>query len=153
MGKFRNKQTRCTNDCRMIRYHELKIGDYLLVDFEGQRSEGEVIGLNEPDKMACVQTSVQDFWYTMDQLYPIPLDDNQLMLMGFEKEVSEAGIKYKRGPFRILLASPGDFSHFEMWYREDRRHITHPLYVHELQNHYRQMTKVELVRPQGIQAS
>jgi hypothetical protein len=103
--------------------------------------------------MACVQTSVQDFWYTMDQLYPIPLDDNQLMLMGFEKEVYEAGIKYKRGPFRILLASPGDFSHFEMWYREDRRHITHPLYVHELQNHYRQMTKVELVRPQGIQAS
>ncbi|HEY8971949.1 MAG TPA: hypothetical protein VIM64_22760, partial [Puia sp.] len=109
--------------------------------------------LNEPDKMACVQTSVQDFWYTMDQLYPIPLDDNQLMLMGFEKEVHEAGVKYKRGPFRILLASPGDFSHFEMWYREDRRHITHPLYVHELQNHYRQMTKVELVRPQGIQAS
>jgi hypothetical protein len=137
----------------MIRFHELKVGDYVLADFEGQRSEGEVIGLNEGDKMASVQTSVQDFWYTPDQLYPIPLDDNQLMQLGFEKEAFEAGVKYKRGPFRILLPAPGNFSHFEMWYREDRRHIAQPIYVHELQNHYRQMTKVELVRPQGIQAS
>jgi len=137
----------------MIRFHELKVGDYLLADFEGQRSEGEVIELNGADEMARVETNVQDFWYTPDQLYPIALDDNQLMQLGFEKEVHEDGIKYKRGPFRILLAKPNDFSHFEMWYREDRRHITQPLYVHELQNHYRQMTKVELVRPQGIQAS
>ena len=137
----------------MIRFHELKVGDYVLADFEGQRSEGEVIELDVVDKMASVQTNVQEFWYTPDQLYPIPLDDNQLMQLGFEKEVLENGVKYKRGPFRILLSAPNDFSHFEMWYREDRRHITQPLYVHELQNHYRQMTKVELVRPHGIQAS
>ena len=137
----------------MIRFHELKVGDYLLADFEGQRSEGEVIELNGADKMARVETNVQDFWYTPDQLYPITLDDNQLMQFGFEKEVNGSGVKYKRGPFRILLATPNDLSHFEMWYREDRRHITQPLYVHELQNHYRQMTKVELVRPHGIQAS
>ena len=137
----------------MIRFHELKVGDYVLAEYEGQRREGEVIELNAADKEVSVQTSVQDFWYTPDQLHPIQLDDNQLMQLGFEKEVFESGIKYKRGPFRILLASPGDFSHFEMWYREDRRHITQPIYVHELQNHYRQMTKVELVRPQGIQAS
>ena len=137
----------------MIRFHELKVGDYVLADFEGQRSEGEVIELNGADKMACVQTSVQDFWYTPDQLYPITLDDSQLVQLGFEKEMFETGVKYKKGPFRILLAEPGNFSHFEMWYREDRRHITQPLYVHELQNHYRQMTKVELVKPHGIQAS
>jgi hypothetical protein len=137
----------------MIRFHELKVGDYVLADFEGRRSEGEVIELNGADKMACVQTSVQDFWYTPDQLYPISLDDNQLMQLGFEKEAFENGVKYKRGPFRIVLAHENDFSHFEMWYREDRRHITQPLNVHELQNHYRQMTKVELVRSQGIQAS
>ena len=137
----------------MIKFHELKVGDYVLVDFEGQRSEGEVIELNEGDKMACVQTSVQDFWYTPDQLFPILLDDSQLMLFGFEKEMYETGVKYKRGPFRILLSELGNFSRFEMWYREDRRHIAQPIYVHELQNHYRQMTKVELVRPQGIQAS
>ena len=137
----------------MIKFHECKVGDYVMVDFEGQRSEGEVIGLNEGDRMVSVQTSVQDFWYSPDQLFPISLDDNQLMMFGFEKEPFANGVKYKRGPFRMVLAEPGNFSHFEMWYREDRRHITHPIYVHELQNHYRQMTKVELVRPQGIQAS
>jgi len=137
----------------MIRFHEIKVGDYVLVEFEGQRSEGEVIELNEGDKMVCVQTAVQDFWYSSDKLYPILLDDKQLEQMGFEKEVHESGVKYKRGPFRILLPQPGDFSHFEMWYREDRRRMTQPLAVHELQNHFRQMTKVELVRPHGIQAS
>ena len=137
----------------MIRFHELKVGDYVLAEFEGQRSEGEVIELNGEDKEVCVQTSVQDFWFTPDQLFPIELNDNQLMQLGFEKEVAGTGVKYKKGPFRILLAQQNDFSHFEMWYREDRRHITQPLYVHELQNHYRQMTKVELVRSQGIQAS
>lgn len=130
----------------MIKFHEIKVGDYVLTEFEGQRSEGEVIELNGEDKEVCVQTSVQDFWFTADHLYPIALDDNQLMLMGFEKEVLGSGVKYKRGPFRILLAEGGNFSHFEMWYREDRRHMNHPLYVHELQNHFRQMTKVELVR-------
>jgi hypothetical protein len=137
----------------MIKFHELKVGDYVLVEFEGQRSEGEVIELDDAEKMARIQTSVQDFWYSPDQIFPIQLDDNQLAMMSFEKEMNGVGVKYKRGPFRILLASPGNFSHFEMWYREDRRHITQPLYVHELQNHFRQMTKVELVRPHGIQAS
>src|SRR6185369_6590204 len=137
----------------MIRFHECKVGDYVMTDFEGQRSEGEVTGLDGAETLVCVQTSVQDFWYAPENLYPITLDDNQLMQLGFEKEQVGTGMKYKRGPFRILLDTPGDFSHFEMWYREDRRHIAHPLYVHELQNHFRQMTKVELVRTQGIHAA
>ena len=61
-------------------------------------------------------------------------------------------IKYMYGPFRILISEKGNFSHFEMWYREDRRHITEPIFVHELQNHYHQMTKVDLVRTPGVQA-
>ena len=131
----------------MIKFHELKVGDIVLAEFEGQRSEGEVIGLNGEDREVSVQTSVQDFWYTPDQLFPIVLDEDQLMKFNFEKQVlSDGSVKYLRGPFRILLAPKGDFSHFDMWYREDRRHIAHPVSVHELQNHYRQMTKVELVR-------
>jgi hypothetical protein len=31
-----------------------------------------------------------------------------------------------------------------MWYREDRRHIVQPLSVHQLQNHFHQMTKIDL---------
>jgi len=73
------------------------------------------------------------------------LDDSQLRKLNFQKEDDSDGkTKYKKGAFRILVSKDRGFSDFEMWYREDRRHITHPLAVHELQNHYYQMTKVEL---------
>jgi hypothetical protein len=132
----------------MIQFNELKVGDIVLVEFDGQRKEGEVIGLNADDKEINVQTGEQDeFWYSPNDLYPILLDEDQLMKFGFEKqEYGDGEVKYMKGPFRVLLLKKGDFSHFEMWYREDRRHITQPLYVHQLQNHYRQMTKVELTR-------
>ena len=131
----------------MIKFHEIKIGDIVQADFEGQRSEGEVIELNHEDKEVCVETDVQDFWYTPDQLFPIPLDEDQLMKFQFEKQVNgDESIKYLRGPFRILIPNKGNFSSFEMWYREDRRHMHHPVMVHELQNLYKEMTKVDLTR-------
>jgi hypothetical protein len=131
----------------MIKLHELQIGDIVLGEFEGQRSEGEVIELNREDGEICLRTAVQDFWFTPDQLYPIQLDEDQLFKFQFTKQEMEGGkVKYLRGPFRILLSQNGNFSNFEMWYREDRRHITRELMVHELQNHYHQMTKVDLAR-------
>jgi hypothetical protein len=135
----------------MIQFHELRMGDVVLVEFDGRRTEGEVIGLNGDEKEIQVQTDVQDFWYSPNDLYPILLDEDQLLKFGFEKqELADGKVKYLKGPFRILLSEKGNFSNFEMWYREDRRHITRPLSVHELQNHYHQMTKIDLVR--GVQA-
>jgi len=131
----------------MIRFQELKMGDIILADNEGQQVEGEVVDLDHEDKEVCVETSVQQFWFTPDQLYPIPLNEDQLKKFHFEKQdTGNHEVKYLRGPFRILLHKAGDFSNFEMWYREDRRHIQHPITVHELQNHYKQMTKVDLTR-------
>jgi hypothetical protein len=137
----------------MIKFHELKVGDIVLAEYDGQRSEGEVIELNGEDKEVCVQTEVQDFWYTPDQLFAIPLDDAQLLKFHFERQELDGGtVKYLKGPFRILLSAKGNFSAFEMWYREDRRHIRNPLTVHELQNHYFDMTKVHLEREPGVNA-
>jgi len=132
----------------MIQFHELRNGDIVLVEFDGQRNEGEVIGLDGAERKINVRVGEQDeFWYDPKDLYPISLDEGQLMKLGFDKQALENGqVKYMRGPFRILLAKDGDFSHFEMWYREDRRHIQQPLSVHQLQNHYHQMTKVDLSR-------
>jgi hypothetical protein len=131
----------------MVKFHELKQGDILEAEYEGRRSEGVVTELNAADKEVCVETEVQEFWYSPDHLYPIPLDEAQLLKFNFEKkEDGNHSVKYMRGPFRILLPEKGNFSSFEMWYREDRRHIHHPVSVHELQNHYYQMTKVELTR-------
>ncbi|HTQ65663.1 MAG TPA: hypothetical protein VMI12_12750 [Puia sp.] len=131
----------------MINFSEIKIGDIVMTDYEGVRAEGEVTELNHEDKEVCVETDVQEFWFTPDQLFPIPLDDDQLKKFHFEKKENGDGtVKYMRGPFRIQLPQKGSFSNFEMWYREDRRHMSHPVTVHELQNHYHQMTKVELTR-------
>jgi len=131
----------------MIPFHELHVGDIVLADFEGQRREGEVIGRSEGDRMLNVETAVQAFWYSPNDLYPIPLDEKQLLDFGFERQdMPDGTVKYMKGPFRIRLSQPGNFSNFEIWYREDHRQIHEPTSVHMLQNHYHQMTKVELVR-------
>jgi hypothetical protein len=136
----------------MINLHELRTGDIVLAEYEGTRFEGEVIGIDREERKVNIQTSVQDFWYDSQDLYAIPLDEQQLVKFSFEKhEMPDGSVKYMRGPFRILLSGKGNFSHFEMWYREDRRHITHPLSVHELQNHFHEMTKVDLVRMPDVQ--
>ena len=102
-------------------------------------------GLNREDKEVGVKTEVQEFWFSPDQLHPIPLSETQLLKLGFEetKDV-QPGTKYKKDSFRLQLKQPGDFSSLDIWWREERRHLKHSLYVHELQNHHYQMTKVEL---------
>lgn len=128
----------------MIKFSELKPGDLVLADYEDKQWEGIVKDVNREDKEVCVETEVQQFWFTAEHLHPILLSDEHLKKLHFEKQVTGNAVKYMKGAFRILLSKDGDFSNFEMWYREDRRHITHPIAVHELQNHYYQMTKVEL---------
>jgi hypothetical protein len=137
----------------MIQFHDLRVGDLILVENAGQRMEGEVIGLNGDEKEVDVQTAAQDFWYGPEDLYGIAVDENQLLQFGFERQnMPDGKVKYLKGPFRILLSQNGNFSDFEMWYREDRRHISRELAVHELQNHYHQMTKVDLTRTSDVAA-
>lgn len=129
----------------MIPFNELKPGDSVMAEFEGQHWEGVVTELNREDKEVCVETSIQEFWFTPEHLYPIPLSDEQLFKLGFIKEVHEDGsAKYMKDSFRLVVPNTGDFFPIEMWWREDHRLFAHPMAVHELQNHYYQMTKVEL---------
>ena len=131
----------------MIQFHELRVGDIVLVDFEGQRTEGEVVGKSEADRLVNVETKAQPFWYSPNDLYPIALDEKQLFEFGFERQdMPDGSVKYLKGPFRILLSQSGNFSQFTIWYREDHRQIHQPISVHQLQNHYHQMTKVDLFR-------
>jgi hypothetical protein len=131
----------------MIQFHALRMGDGVLVEFDGQRREGEITDLNAADREIQVRNDVQEFWYNPNDVYPIPLDDEQLLKLGFErKELPDGKVKYMKHAFRILLSQKGNFSDFEMWYREDRRHMTQPIAVHNLQNHFHQMTKIDLVR-------
>ena len=129
----------------MIKFHEIKVGDYLIADNDGDQCRGEVTSLNGDEKQVCVDTGDQEFWYETSQLSSIPLSEEQLLNLKFNKELHEDGtIKYLKGAFRILVPNQNDFSKMEIWYRDERRHITHPISVHLLQNHFHEMTKVLL---------
>lgn len=129
----------------MIKFKDIKIGDYLMADNDGDMLQGEVTDLNHDEKQVCVDTGTQEFWFETGQLIPIPLDEEQLLKLKFSKEESENGtVKFLKGAFRILLPHNGDFSKMEIWYRDERRHILQPISVHQLQNHFHEMTKVLL---------
>jgi hypothetical protein len=129
----------------MIQFHEIKTGDYLIADNDGDKKQGEVTNLNGNEKQVCVNTGTQDFWYELDQLSPITLDDEQLTKLKFHKQENDDGtVKYMKGAFRMMLPAKGDFSKFEIWYRDEHRHILHPIHLHQLQNHFYEMTKVHL---------
>jgi hypothetical protein len=128
----------------MIPYNEIKVGDYVIADNDGDKKRGEVTDLNGDEKQICVDTG-QAFWYELDQLSGIPLDDQQLLDLNFHRLENEDGtVKYSKGAFRILLSSKSNFSDMKIWYRDEKRHITQPLEVHNLQNHFYEMTKVHL---------
>jgi hypothetical protein len=131
----------------MIKIQDLKWGDIVRVLEEGNEREGIVIDTSREENMALIDNGIQEFWYNPDEIVPVPLTEKQLLDLGFERQDSENGsAKYLRGPFRVLIHDPGNNTHLEIWYREDHRHFSHPIYVHELQNHYLQMTKVPLER-------
>ena len=129
----------------MIKFHEIKVGDYLIADNDGDQRKGEVTDLNGDEKQVCVDTGDQEFWYETSQLSAIPLNEEQLLNLKFNKELHEDGtIKYLKGAVRILVPNQNDFSKMEIWYRDERRHIMQPISVHNLQNHFHEMTKVLL---------
>lgn len=128
----------------MIKLSDLKSGDIVRVVDDGSEREGTVVDVSRDENMVCIDNGIQEFWYAPEQLAPIPLTEKELFKLGFEREDTDQGTKYKKGPFRVLVHDPGNYTNLEVWYREDRRHFSHPIYVHELQNHHLDMTKVHL---------
>ena len=130
----------------MLKLGELKEGDIVRIEDERVSREGTVVDISREEKQALINNGVQEFWFDLDQIYPVPLDDEQLTRLGFVKEVDGDSVKYMKGPFRIVIVN-NNFSDIEMWYREDRRHFNTPIGVHHLQNLYHNMTKVHLEMP------
>lgn len=131
----------------MVKISELREGDVVHVLNEGIERIGTVVNTSRENNLVCIDNGVQEFWYPPEEIVPIPLTgDHLIQLLGFEKEETSDGVKYKKGPFRVLVHDPGNYTNLDLWYREDQRHFSHPLYLHEVQNHYLQMTKVPLTR-------
>ena len=132
----------------MLKFNELKTGDIVMAEYDGQQKEGEIINVDNIDRKVCVATADgQEFWYEPKQLAAIALDESQLFKLGFQKEANGDGsAKYSKGAFRVSVRNPSDFSNFEMWYREDKRLIKQPICVHDFQNKYHDMTKIHLTK-------
>ena len=129
----------------MLKIGELKQGDIVKVIDEGVEREGTVVEISHEEHQALVDNGVQEFWYSPEEMYPILVDENQLLKLGFQKQdLNGEGVKYMKGAFRIVTPNEGDFSNLEMWYREDVRSSPNIHYIHQLQNQYLQMTKVHL---------
>lgn len=131
----------------MVKITELREGDVVKILEEGLEREGTVVSISREENMACVDNGIQEFWYAPEDIVPVPMTEERLInILGFEREETPEGTKYKKGAFRVLVHDPGNFTNIEVWYREDHRHFDHPLYLHQLQNHHYDMTKVPLER-------
>lgn len=128
----------------MLKLSDLKPGDIIAVNDDGIEREGTVVKISSEDHQALVDNGIQEFWYGLENMRPIPLDETQLVKLGFSKEELNGGIKYKKDSFRLVTPVKGDFSNIDMWWREDKRHFSSPLDVHQLQNLHLSMTKVPL---------
>lgn len=130
----------------MLKIGNLKAGDIVLLNDEGIVREGQVVEISHEENQALVDNGIQEFWFSPEEMQAIPLDEDQLLKMGFTKEEENGSVKYKKDSFRLVTPRKGDFSNVEMWWREDRRHFSFPLSLHELQNLFMDMTKVQLSR-------
>lgn len=131
----------------MIKISDLKAGDVIKVLHDGEERDGIVTEVDREENQANIDNGIQEFWYNPDQIVPVPMTEDRLInILGFEKEEFEGGVKFKKGAFRILVKDPGNYTNIDLWYREDHRHFNHALYLHELQNHHLDMTKVHLER-------
>lgn len=132
----------------MINLHDVKAGDTVLVEYEGNMVEGHVLEVNREDKQVCLQTGEQEFWYDLKDLFSIPLNEEQLFRLKFKKDDISAignGNVYVRGPFSVKLYELEDgHQATRLDYRDEHRDIKHSITVNQLQNHYHEMTNFHL---------
>lgn len=131
----------------MLKIGQLKSGDIVSINDEGVMREGTVVRVSHEEHQALVNNGVQEFWFSQEEMFSIPLDESQLVKLGFTREETDGSVKYKRDSFRLVTPQKDNFSNIEMWWREDRRHFNRPIAVHELQNLHLDMTKVHLDKP------
>lgn len=131
----------------MIPLHDLKEGDVVYAEYEGQDTRGIVKQIDRETHQVCVVTNDdQESWYAAEEVDPVALTAEELHLLQFEPTTpaTDGTVDYIRGPFTIRLAAEGDFSHLTLLYRSEQPRVVHDVAVHELQNHYMQMTNFHL---------
>lgn len=133
----------------MISLHHLKAGDTVITSYAGVEKPGKVLQVDHEDKKVLVTTDndTNEFWYDLDNLYSIPLDEATLLRLQFHVDSgqSNTGSKlYVRGPFSVRIHANGSQPLLQLHYRDETRNLNAPITLNELQNHYHGMTNFHL---------
>ncbi|RAJ02219.1 hypothetical protein LX64_03228 [Chitinophaga skermanii] len=130
----------------MIQLNEVKVGDWVLARYEEQLKEGTVTQVDHELRQACLQQGDAEYWYSPEDLSPIPLNEEQLVRLQFQRDDSggDAGRKYVRGPFSVVMYDAPHHPLLSLHYRDETRNLNEPIMVHQLQNHYHGMTNWQL---------
>jgi hypothetical protein len=132
----------------MLKLTELKAGDIVLADFEGQMRVGDVLDVSWGDKKALIAHNESEFWYEINNIYAVPLDHDILTELGFSRaNGNTTGTVYQRGPFTLEIVDNGQDNHSLLHYRDETRHVHGLKYLHQLQKHYKGMTNFERTWP------
>jgi hypothetical protein len=121
----------------MINANELRIGN--LVNFPFIGGYVEVIGLAvKDDNKLFIQTRLNNntFFELPKRYNPIPLTEDSLIRLGFEKTfITKIHLTFSKGTFSLLKRD----KHIQIWYEN-----INVQYVHQLQNLYFALTNEEL---------
>ena len=80
----------------MLKITHLKEGDIITVDDDGIMREGTVVRVSREEHQALVDNGVQEFWYSQEDMYSLPLDEGKLLEFGFTREEQDGAVKYKK---------------------------------------------------------
>lgn len=129
----------------MIPLQQISLGNWIQVNLDGQLLAGKVSRKSVERIGVAVEAELG--WFFPDDVFPIPLTEEWLYYFDFkdsvDPELNGTGKAYTHGPFllhypdkenegRIVLSCHGVHD----------KVLKKPLSVHELQNHYHEMTKV-----------
>ncbi len=132
----------------MLKLNEVREGDIVLADFEGQRRVGDVLEVSRGDRKARIAHGENEFWYDMNHIYAVPLDPEILAELGFTKTASDDGsVVFERGPYSIQYVRNEQDSFCLLHYRDETRQVHNMDYLNQLQHHYKGMTNFELSWP------
>ena len=87
----------------MLKIGELKQGDIVKVNDDGVERVGTVVRVSVEERQALINNGVQEFWYSPEDIHAIPLDEQHLEMLGFEKQPLNGGMKYLKGTLSSSL--------------------------------------------------
>ncbi len=131
-----------------MKLSEIKVGDILNARFEDVVNTGEVLQVDREEKKVLVAHGDQEFWYNLEDLSPVPLTVEILEKLGFQKtdesSLNGGGVAFVKGPFIVRYPEGTNTPHLLLTYRDEHRDLHGDLFVHQFQNHYRNMTNFHI---------